>query len=129
VVEVRRGDPPPVDVDVLTLHCSLDRANTGMVDTAFLDRLASHAVLINTARGKLLDATAAARAVHEGRLGGLGIDVFPEEPAVLAPFVHPAIVVTPHAAGWHPGLGRAIAEGVAGAVRAHLACEPVPWSI
>jgi phosphoglycerate dehydrogenase-like enzyme len=57
------------------------------------------------------------------------VDVFPQEPALLAPFVHPQVIVTPHAAGWHPELGASISAGVAAAVRALLAGEPIPWRL
>jgi D-3-phosphoglycerate dehydrogenase / 2-oxoglutarate reductase len=84
---------------------------------------------VNTARGKLVDVAAAFEALRTGRLAGLGLDVFPEEPAVLAPLVHPDVIVTPHAAGWHPGLGAKIAAGVAEALRALLAGGEVPFLI
>jgi phosphoglycerate dehydrogenase-like enzyme len=129
VVPCRRGDRIPTDVDVLTLHCSLDEHNVRMVDRDLLARLRPRAVLVNTARGKLVDVDAAMDAVRSGRLAGLGLDVFPREPADLAALAHPAVLVTPHAAGWHPGLGRAIAEGVATAVRAYLAGVAVPWEV
>lgn len=129
IVPCRRGDPLPVDVDVLTLHCSLDAHNERMIDGDALRRLRPGAVLVNTARGRLVDLEAAMQAVRAGHLGGLGIDVFPREPAELAPLVHPRVLVTPHAAGWHPALGRAIADGVATAVRALQAGEVVPWSL
>ena len=129
VVECPRGDALPIDIDVVTFHCSLTRENRGFANAEWLARLPSHCVVVNTARGKLLDADAAAVAVRAGQLGGLGVDVFPEEPTSLARFAHPKIVVTPHAAGWHPGLGHAIAEGVATAVRALLDGQPVPWSL
>lgn len=129
VVPCRRGDPLPVDVDVLTLHCSLHRENLGMVGVEELARMRRGAIVVNTARGRLVDADAAAAAVRSGHLGGLALDVFPTEPASLKSYVHPSILVTPHAAGWHPGLGNAIAAGVATALRALEADEPVPWSL
>lgn len=129
VVEVREGQPIPTDVHVLTLHCALTRANVGMVSADVIAALPRGAVIVNTARGKLLDVDAAYTALAEGHLGGLGVDVFPEEPASLARFEHPQMIVTPHAAGWHPGLGNAVATGVVAAVEALLADQPVPWSL
>ncbi len=129
VVELRRGDALPADLDVLTLHASLTRENTGMLDTRTLAALRPGCVVINTARGKLMDADAAYAAVVAGHLGGLGVDVFPEEPTRLDRFTHPRVIVTPHAAGWHPGLGEAIADGVRDAVIACQRGEPVPWAI
>jgi phosphoglycerate dehydrogenase-like enzyme len=129
VVPVGRGDPWPTDVQVVTLHASLDRAEPLFVGAAAIDALLPGCVLVNTARGRLLDVEAAWRALERGHLGGLALDVFPEEPARLARFVHPRAIVTPHAAGWHPALGDRIAEGVSAAVRALLAGEPVPWAL
>lgn len=129
VVEVREGQPVPTDVDVLTLHASLTRHNVGLLDARTLAALRPGCVVVNTARGKLLDVEAAYAGVVAGRLGGLGVDVFPEEPAELARYAHPRVLVTPHAAGWHPALGARIGEGVAEAVRALLAGEAIPWSI
>lgn len=115
--------------DVVTLHCALTPENAGMIGPDALARMRPGAVLVNTARGKLVDVPAAVAAVRGGHLAGLGLDVFPKEPAPLADLVHPDILLTPHAAGWHPGLGDDIATGVATAVRALLAGEPVPYAL
>ena len=86
-------------------------------------------VLVNTARGKILDPEAALRAVHGGQLAGLGIDVFPEEPCSLLPFAHPSVIASPHAAGWHPGLGQAIVEGLRLALQAVKQGLPIPFEL
>ncbi|MCZ8131041.1 MAG: D-2-hydroxyacid dehydrogenase [Steroidobacteraceae bacterium] len=88
--------------DVLTLHCPLTPATRGMIGEPELARLKPDAVLINTARGGLVDAAALARALREGRLGGAAIDVLEHEPPVggnplLAPDL-PNLIVTPHTA-------------------------------
>ncbi|MFZ5476324.1 MAG: NAD(P)-dependent oxidoreductase [Myxococcota bacterium] len=126
VVECRRGEPVPYDVDVLTLHCGMEPANLRLVDPR---RLREGAILVNTARGKLLDVDAAVAAVRSGHLAGLGVDVFPTEPAALSRWTHPRVILTPHAAGWHPRLGEMVSEGVAVAVRALLAGGPVPYAL
>lgn len=113
--------------DVVTLHCGLTPANRGMIGRAEIRRLRRGAVLVNTARGALLDAGAALEAIGGGRLAGLGLDVFPEEPTDLRRYDDPRIVVTPHAAGWHPGLGEKISEGVVEAVRALLEGREIPF--
>lgn len=115
--------------DVVTLHCGLTPANRGMIGRAEIRLLRPGAVLVNTARGALLDVDAALDAVGEGRLAGLGLDVFPTEPADLARYHDPRVVVTPHAAGWHPGLGEKISEGIVGAVRALLDGREVPFRL
>jgi phosphoglycerate dehydrogenase-like enzyme len=115
--------------DVLTLHCSLTPGTHKRIDSTALARMKPGAVLVNTARGGLVEVEAAVEALRGGKLGGLGLDVFPEEPAALAKWRHPRAILTPHAAGWHPGLGQAIAEGVSVAVAAILAGDRAPWAL
>lgn len=113
--------------DVVTLHCALDDHNARLIDGLALARMRPGAVLVNTARGRLVDLEAALRAVHDGRLGGLGLDVFPREPADLVALRGARVIVTPHAAGWHPGLGDAVADGVRVAVEALVNEATIPW--
>jgi len=89
-------------VDVLSLHCPLTPATEGMIGAAQLARMKRDAVLINTARGALVDSAALADALRNGRLGGAAIDVLPQEPpvggnALLAGDI-PNLIVTPHIA-------------------------------
>jgi glycerate dehydrogenase len=89
-------------LDVLSLHCPLTDATRGLISAARLARMKPDAVLINTARGALVDARALATALRNRRLGGAGIDVFEREPpAADHPLLDPAIpnlIVTPHIA-------------------------------
>jgi glycerate dehydrogenase len=90
------------NVDVLSLHCPLTPATEGMIGAARLARMKSDAVLINTARGALVDSAAVADALRAGRLGGAAIDVLPKEPPadgdpLLAGDI-PNLIVTPHIA-------------------------------
>jgi glycerate dehydrogenase len=89
-------------VDVLSLHCPLTPATQGMIGAAALARMKPDAVLINTARGALIDSQALANALRAGGLGGAAIDVLPQEPPVhgnplLAGDI-PNLIVTPHIA-------------------------------
>ncbi len=89
-------------VDVLSLHCPLTPATQGLIDAARLARMKPDAVLINTARGALVDSAALADALRGGRLGGAAIDVLQQEPPVdgdplLAGDI-PNLIVTPHVA-------------------------------
>jgi glycerate dehydrogenase len=89
-------------VDVLSLHCPLTPATQGMIDANRLGRMKPDAVIINTARGALVDSAALAAALRAGRLGGAAIDVLPQEPPVdgnplLAGDI-PNLIVTPHVA-------------------------------
>jgi len=88
--------------DVLSLHCPLTPATRLLIGTRELALMKSDAVLINTARGGLVDSAALAAALRSGRLGGAGIDVLPQEPPVDGdPLLDPSIpnlIVTPHVA-------------------------------
>jgi D-3-phosphoglycerate dehydrogenase len=70
-----------------------------MVDTDAFERMREDAVLINTARGGLVDTDALQTAVESGQIAGAGIDVWTEEPPEpTPPFDHPNVVFTPHVA-------------------------------
>ncbi len=115
--------------DVVTLHCALNDDTRDLVDAEALAAMRPGSVLVNTARGRLVDVDAAMAAVRVGRLAGLGLDVFPVEPAPLAALTHPRVLLTPHAAGWHPHLGDAVRDGVIAAVRALAHGSPVPFAL
>lgn len=66
--------------DIVTLHCPLENATRGMVNTAFLAQMQPHAWLINTARGGLVDETALAHALSTGVIEAAGVDVLVTEP-------------------------------------------------
>jgi glycerate dehydrogenase len=90
------------ELDVLTLHCPLTDATRGLISRARLARMKPDAVLINTARGALVDTAALAEALRAGRLGGAGIDVLENEPPpadhpLLDPSI-PNLILTPHVA-------------------------------
>lgn len=88
--------------DVLSLHCPLTPATRHLVDGALLATMQADALLINTARGGLVDGAALLAALQAGRLGGAGIDVLPDEPPVSGhPLLDarlPNLLVTPHVA-------------------------------
>ena len=88
--------------DVVSLHCPLTPTTTGLIDARRLRLMKSDAILINTARGGLVDVEALAHALRAGQLGGAAIDVLPREPPVdgsplFAPDL-PNLIVTPHTA-------------------------------
>jgi glycerate dehydrogenase len=90
------------NADVLTLHCPLTPATTGMIGTHELALMKPDALVINTARGALVDLEALVAALRGGDLGGAAIDVLPQEPPVngsplFAPDI-PNLIVTPHIA-------------------------------
>jgi glycerate dehydrogenase len=88
--------------DVLSLHCPLTPATTGLIGKRELALMKPDALLINTARGALVDLEALVAALRGGDLGGAAVDVLPQEPPVdgsplLAPDI-PNLIVTPHIA-------------------------------
>lgn len=88
--------------DVVSLHCPLNETTRHMIGAPELERMKSDAVLINTARGALVDSAALAEALRHGVIGGAGIDVLPVEPPpadepLVAPGI-PNLIVTPHVA-------------------------------
>ena len=88
--------------DVLSLHCPLTPATTGMIGRRELALMKPDALLINTARGALVDLEALVSALRGGDLGGAAIDVLPKEPptegSVLFEPGIPNLLVTPHIA-------------------------------
>ena len=115
--------------DVVTLHCALTAQNAELIGPDELGAMKPGAVLVNTARGRLVHVEGAVAAVRAGHLAGLALDVFPNEPAPIERWAAPNILLTPHAAGWHPRLDALVSEGVATAVRSLLAGEPVPYTL
>ena len=103
--------------DVVTVHVPLSSATRHLVDARALARMKPTAVLVNTARGDLVDEAALAGALRSGRIGGAGLDVLSAEPP---PADHPLLstpntVLTPHMAGptwqsWPRRFGNAYAN-------------------
>lgn len=88
--------------DVITLHAPLTPDTRNMIGAAELKKMKNSAILINTARGGLVDEKALAEALKAGEIGGAGFDVLTEEPprngnVLLDPSI-PNLIVTPHVA-------------------------------
>ena len=88
------------DADIVSLHLPLTAQTALIINESALEKMKPGAVLVNTARGGLVDYDALQRALATGRLRGAGLDVFESEPASAA---HPLfqlrnVVVTPHVA-------------------------------
>lgn len=95
------------EADIVTLHCPSNEQNRGMVNGEFLAKMKPGAVLVNTARGTLVNEPALISALKSGHLSGAGLDVFHEEPVeTRIPLLDlPNVVLTPHSAA-------ATAEGI-----------------
>jgi D-3-phosphoglycerate dehydrogenase len=104
--------------DVVSIHCPLTPETHHLLDERALRRLKPTAILVNTARGGIVDTAALARTLAEGRIAGAGIDVLEHEPL---PADHPLasldnVLLTPHAAFYSEGsileLKRKVARAV-----------------
>ena len=87
--------------DIISLNCPLNDSTRGMFDAERIAMMKKAAILINVARGPVVDSRALADALNEGRIAGAGIDVFETEPPldVNHPLLHtPNTIVTPHVA-------------------------------
>ena len=87
--------------DIVSLHCPLNDSSRGLIDAQKLGLMKSSALLLNAARGPVVDSQALAEALDSGAIAGAGIDVFEVEPPLPAdhPLLHcKNILVTPHVA-------------------------------
>lgn len=111
------------EADVLSLHCPLNAATRGLIGRRELGLMKPDALLINTARGGLVDADALADALRAGRLGGAGIDVLVQEPPVDGnPLLDPSLpnlILTPHVAWAAREARQRCIDEVAENIRAH----------
>jgi len=87
--------------DILSLHVPLTSETQHLIDAAAIGRMRHGAVLINTARGELVDQVALTEALRDGHLAAAGLGVFAKEPPNLTDLLLslPNVVVTPHI-GW-----------------------------
>lgn len=83
--------------DIVSLHVPLTEETFHLIDAKRIAQMKTGAVIINTARGGLIDEAAAAEAIRSGKLGGLGLDAFEQEPLIDSPLKSlPHVVFTPH---------------------------------
>ena len=113
--------------DAVSLHVPLTDATRGMLGEAALRRMRPGALLVNTARGGLVDETALARALADGHLGGAALDVRPvEPPGADDPLAGaPRLLLTPHVAGVTRQSNARASRHVAQEVLRALAGEPL----
>ena len=99
----RREQPEDLlpEVDVLSIHLKLSELSRDLLDARRLDLLPSHAIIINTARGAIIDEAVMASRLADGRLGGAGLDVFTTEPLPVDSPLRTLdnVLLTPHV-GW-----------------------------
>ncbi len=130
------GGPESLDTlltqsDYVSVHVPLTRRTRHMLDDRALAVMRPHSVLINVARGGIVDQTALVAALQRGALRGAGLDVFAVEP--LEPdsplLTLENVVLTPHVAGVTTGTSRRRAEAVADNVRRTAAGLPPLYAV
>jgi phosphoglycerate dehydrogenase-like enzyme len=89
------------EADIVILTCPLTPETTGLIGREALSRMKPSAILINVARGKVVDEPALVAALREGRIAAAGLDVTAEEPlpAESPLWSMPNVLITPHSAG------------------------------
>jgi D-3-phosphoglycerate dehydrogenase len=114
--------------DLLTLHCPSTAQTRRMLNRESLAKLRQGAVLINVARGDLVDTGALVEALHAGRLGAVALDVCDPEPI---PLDHPllkqrGVILSAHIASASPAAVRKLRETAAGIIARAIRSEPLP---
>jgi glycerate dehydrogenase len=102
--------------DIISLHCPLTPATEGLIGRAQIAQLKPGALIINTARGPLVDEAALIEGLGSGRIGGAALDVLAQEPPsatnALLKLGHPNLIITPHIA-WAATEGqRLLVQGI-----------------
>lgn len=113
--------------DIISLHCPLTSENTGMINTDAITKMKDGTILLNTARGPLVDEAAVTAALESGKLRGFACDVISTEPmkADNPLKTAPNCIVTPHMA-WAPIESRKrIQECTQRSIRAFLDGKPI----
>lgn len=110
--------------DVVSLHLPLTEATRGLIDASRIAAMKPGAILINVARGGIVDEQAVAQALRSGHLGGAAFDVFVEEPLRMAAHWQgcPNLLLTPHIAGLSAEANERVSALIAERVLEALKC-------
>jgi D-3-phosphoglycerate dehydrogenase len=129
-VRFRELDPLLAEADIVSLHVPYTAATRKMLSRERIARLRPGAIVINTARGEVVDEAALAEALDAGRLAGAGVDVFGGEPPPpdhpLLRVRAPGLVLAPHVAGSVFDNVANVARHVFGNIERVLDGEPLP---
>jgi len=116
--------------DIVTFHVPATPETRHMLDARAIARMKRGAIVINCARGEIVDVHALAEALKSGHIAAAGVDVFPEEPAYESPlFGLPNVVLTPHIGGSSREALEAVGEIIATTTLAALRGEVVPNAV
>jgi D-3-phosphoglycerate dehydrogenase len=116
---LRSFDDVVTEADILSLHMPLTERTRGIMNEDTFSKVRRNALLINTARGGLVDEDALVAALDAGRLGGAAIDVFETEPWTKQSTLrgHPRVLLTPHMAFYSEDSLESLEEQAARSVR------------
>ncbi len=129
------GGPPLADLlgraDFVSLHCALTPETHHLIDAAALEAMRSDAILINTARGPIVDQVALTQALHDGAIAGAALDVTdPEPPAPDDPLLDaPNLILTPHVGSATTSARQRMAELAVDNLLAGLDGRPMPHPV
>jgi lactate dehydrogenase-like 2-hydroxyacid dehydrogenase len=114
------------DSDILVVACRADASNRGLVSGEVIEAVGPRGLIVNVARGSVIDEDALIAALKDGRLGRAALDVFVEEPTPAERWIDaPNVVLTPHTAGGTAdSISRMVAQAVDN-VQRFLAGQPV----
>jgi D-3-phosphoglycerate dehydrogenase len=137
-VDLRRSDCPGVrkvdldvllrEADIISLHCELSAQTARLINSESLAKMKDGAVLVNTARGGLIDEDALLAALNSGGLAGAALDVFAAEPPAADHLLlsHPRVFATPHVSAYtREASARESSWALEDAGRVLLGVEPV----
>ena len=114
--------------DVVSLHCPLTDTTRGLIGARELTLMKNSALLINTARGGIVDEAALMHALQHGRIGAAGVDVLSEEPPrhgnPLLLHKLPNLIVTPHVAWASREARQRLVDGLTANIHAYLSGHP-----
>ena len=116
--------------DFISIHLPKTAETVGLIGAEALTKVKPGVIIVNAARGGILDEAALAEAIAAGRVGGAGLDVFATEPTTQSPlFEHEKVVVTPHLGASTEEAQEKAGISVAKSVRLALAGDIVPDAV
>jgi D-3-phosphoglycerate dehydrogenase / 2-oxoglutarate reductase len=116
--------------DVITVHVPITRATRGLINAAAIARMKPSVLLLNVARGGILDEVDVAEALRSGRIAGAAIDVFEKEPPLDSPLLDaPNTLLTPHLGASTAEAQVAVAEEVAEQILEVLDGRPARYAV
>jgi erythronate-4-phosphate dehydrogenase len=120
------------EADLISLHVPLVRGGRDpterLVDGEWISACKHGVFLINTSRGEVIDESALAAALDDGRVAGAALDVWRGEPRINADLVTRCALATPHIAGYSRAARRRAAERMAEALAVFAGVEPPVWA-